>query len=150
MKADCFLVVARKKFSPGHEVSVAIKKEYLTIFFWIESQFYVSFDYLECRRKKTVILLSVCSNVHQDSEIHYLSNDSFRSSTTFIRKDGRFGVSSTNLTAAGSRRFFWWLSETVVPGHEVSEGIDRDPSTIFITMLRSITLRADTRRLLHC
>ena len=32
---------------------------------------------------------------------------------------------STNLTTNGSRQFFWWLSETPVPGHEVSEGIDR-------------------------
>ena len=57
-----------------------------------KSQFYVSFNYLECRRKKTVLLLSVGSKVHQDTKIRYLSNDSFRSSTTFARKDDRFGV----------------------------------------------------------
>ena len=44
-----------------------------------KSQFYVSLDYLERRRKKTVILLSVGNNVHQDPKIRYLSNDSFKS-----------------------------------------------------------------------
>ena len=53
---------------------------------------------------------------------------------------------STNLTADGRRRSFWQLSETVVPGHEVLEAIERASSTNFpflkseITTLCSINL----------
>ena len=44
---------------------------------------------------KIVILLSVGSNVHQDTKIRNrsLTNDSFRSSIPFIRENCRFGVS---------------------------------------------------------
>ena len=33
-----------------------------------KTQFFVSFNYLKCRRKKNVIPISVCSNVHQDTK----------------------------------------------------------------------------------
>ena len=65
-----------------------------------------SFDYSECRRKKNVILLSVGTNAHHDSKIRYLSNDSFRSSTTFIRKDDRFGVSLNKLASRWKQTVF--------------------------------------------
>ena len=52
---------------------------------------------MECKLKKTVILLSVGSNVHQDTKIQYLSNDSFKSSTTFNREDCLLGVSFNKL-----------------------------------------------------
>ena len=46
---------------------------------------------------KRLLLLSVSSNVHRDTKIRYLSNDSFRFSTTFMRKDCRFDVSFSRL-----------------------------------------------------
>ena len=124
MEADCFLGSCPQKNSAGHEVLVAIKQESLTFFFGTKSQFYVWFAYLECRRKKTVILLSVGSRVHQETMIQYLSNDSFRSSTSFMRKDCASVFHLTNLTADGTRQFSGSGQQNVVPGHAVPVAIE--------------------------
>ena len=58
-----------------------------------EGNFFASFYNFESRCKNTVALLIVGSHVHRGTKIWYLSNDSFRSKTTFIREDSRFGVS---------------------------------------------------------
>ena len=62
-------------------------------------------------------------------------------------------IHSTNLTADGSRLFPSNCRQKV--GHVVSKAIERESSTTFnwkivISMMRSITLRADTKILLPC
>ena len=91
-----FLVVVRK-FFPGTLSFGSYQTSVSNNFPLTKSQFYGWFDYMECMHKKTVIPLSVGSNVHQDTDIRYLSNDSFRSSTAFNREDCPFGVSYNKL-----------------------------------------------------
>ena len=66
---------------------------------------------------KSATLLTVGSHVHWDTKFCYLSYDSFRSSTTFIRKDGRFRVSFNKLDSRWKQTVFsarWW--QNIVPG----------------------------------
>ena len=51
----------------------------------------------ESRCKTTVTPPNVHSHVHPDAKVHYLSNDSFKSQTRFLRKEYRFGVSFIKL-----------------------------------------------------
>ena len=74
MEADSLSGSCPQKVFPGHEFLVGIKRESLTkngieqesltIFYLKKTQLNVSFDYLEWRRKKTVIMLNVGTNVH--------------------------------------------------------------------------------------
>ena len=83
-----------RKISPGDEVSIAIKQEPLTIFFWKKSiPCVIRIFGLKNGRQKTVVLLSVGSNVHRDTKTWFLSNDRFRSSRIFNRNDSCFVVS---------------------------------------------------------
>ena len=115
-----------------------------------------SFFNFESRCKKTVTLLIVGSHVHQDSTIRYLSNDTFGSSTTFNREDCPFGVSFNKLDDRWKQTVFSsGCPQKVSPGHELSIAIEQESPTTFvrkkvISLLRSLTLRADARRLLHC
>ena len=87
------LYVSTLKKNVGVSLNNKFQTRVSSNFLLKKSQFYVTFNYLECRRKKTIILLTGGINIHQDTEIRYLSHDRFRSSTIFIRKDGCFGVS---------------------------------------------------------
>ena len=127
-----FLVVLRKFFSVtwsffSYQTRVSynypLKK----------SQFYDSFDYLECRLKKTVILLSVGSKDHQDTEMRYLSNNSFESSTTFNRDYCPFGVSFSKLNVSWKQTVFSSsCPQTVSLGYEVSVAIGQESLTTFV------------------
>ena len=66
-------------------------------FLLTKSPFFGLFDYMECMSKKTVSPLSVGNNIHQDTDLRYLSNDSFWSSTAFNQEEYPFGVSFNNL-----------------------------------------------------
>ena len=92
-KQTIFSSSCPQKVFPGHEFSVAIKRESPTTFVWKIFNFFASFYSIESRGKKTVTLLIVVSHVHWGTKIWYLSNDSLKSSTTFIPNDCPFGVS---------------------------------------------------------
>ena len=107
-------------------------------------------------RKKTVTRLIVSSHFHQDSKIRYLSNDTYESSTTFNRKVCPFGVSFNKLTGRWKQTVLLVVfRKKVFPGQKVSVAIEQESPTTFvwkkiISLLRSITLRADARILLLC
>ena len=107
-------------------------------------------------RKNTVIPLSVGSNVHQDTDIRYLSNDSFRSSTAFNREDCPIGVSFNKFDDRWKQIVFSGsCPQKVSPGHKLSVAIERESlqqlsfEKKVVSLLRSITSTADARRLLH-
>ena len=79
---------------------------------------------------KTVTLLFVGSHVHRDTKFRYLSYDSFRSSTTFIRRDGVFGGSSNKLDSRWKQTVFSGsCSQNIVLGHAVPVAIEPGSST---------------------
>ena len=96
----------RKKVFPGHEFSVAIERESPTTFVWKKGNFFASFYNFESRCKNTVTLLIVDSHVHRGTKFRYLSNDSFRSSTTFNREDCPLGVSFNKFDDRCKQTFF--------------------------------------------
>ena len=96
-KQTVFSSSCPQKICLAHEFSVVIEREFPTTFVWKKGNFFASFYNFESRCKKTVTLLIVGSHVHWDTKFRYLSNNSFRSSTTFNREDCLFGVSSNKL-----------------------------------------------------
>ena len=132
MKADCCSCSCPQNFSQGHDFLVAIKRESVTTFFWKKVSS-MSRSIIWNAGVKTVILLSVGSNLHQDAKIPYISNDSFTSSTNFIREDYRFGVSISNLDSRWKQTVFSGSClQKVSPGHEFLIAIKREFLTIFV------------------
>ena len=107
-KQTVFSSSCPQKISLAHEFSVAIEREFPTTFVWKKGNFFASFYNFESRCKKTVTLLIVGSHVHWDTKFRYLSNNSFRSSTTFNREDCLFGVSFNKLNDRWKRTVFFW------------------------------------------
>ena len=106
MEADCSSSSCPQKDFPGHQFLVAITRESLTLSFRKKlSSMSRSNNWTE---KQTVILPSVGSDVHQDTDIRYLSNDSFRSSTAFNREDCPFGVSFNKFDNRRKQIVFFW------------------------------------------
>ena len=98
---------------------------------------------------KSATLLTVGSHVHWDTKFWYLSYNSFRSSTTFIQKDGRFRVSSNKLDRDGSRQFSGSFQQTVVPGHAVPVAITPGPSTTSFEKNVTSLLRSTNSEQVH-
>ena len=93
MEAECFSGSCPQYVSPGHAFLVAIKRECTTTFVWKKKVNYLlRFIPLRADARGAVTLLIVGSHVHRDTKFWELSNDSCRSSTTFNREDGPFGV----------------------------------------------------------
>ena len=105
-----------QKIVPGLAVLVAIKPGPSTTSF--EKNYFLCFvPQFQSRCMKSATLLTVGSHVHWDTKFWYLSYDSFRSSTTFIRRDGRFRVSFNKLDSRWKQTVFsgrWW--QIIVPG----------------------------------
>ena len=155
MEADCCSCSCPQNFSQGHEFSVAIKREPVTTFFWKKVSS-MSRSIIWNGSAKTVLLLSVGSNVHQHAKIPYLSNKRFRSSTTFIGKDCCFGVSINKLDSRWKQTvFFWELSAerctwTWGSGSYRNRVFNNFVWKSLVSLLHSISLRADGIRLLYC
>ena len=148
-----FLVVVRNKFHRDKK-------------FWYLSNeslqqpkkgnFFASFYNFESRCKKTVTLLIVGIHVHQGTDIQYLSNDSFGSSTTFNREDCPFGVSFNKLNDRWKQTVFSSsCPQKNSPGHEVSVAIKQESLKTFFwkkvsSISRSIIWSAGAKRLLYC
>ena len=133
---------------PGLAVPVATEPGSSKVSF--EKMYFLCFvPQFESRCMKIVTLLTVGSHVHWDTKFCYLSYDSFRSSTTFIRRDGRFGVSSNKLDRDGSRQFSGSFQQTVVPGHAVPVAIKPVPSTTLFEKNVTSLLRSTNSEQVH-
>ena len=94
-----------------------------------KSQIYVLFDYLECRRKKNVILLSVGSNVHQDTTIRYLLNKFSSRKQPSSEKIAALVFHSTNWTTDGSILFSGSCPQKKSLGQIFSVAIEKESPT---------------------
>ena len=103
-----FLVVVHKKFLWHMNFPLLLKEWFQQLSFEKKGNFFASFYNFESRCKKTVTLLIVGSHVHWNTKFWYLSNNSFRSSTTFNREDCLFGVSFNKLNDRWKHTVFFW------------------------------------------
>ena len=137
-----FSGICSQNIVPGHAVPVAIKpgpsktsfEKIVTSLLrsTISEQMHEECDAANCRQPRS-----------RDIMFRYLSYDSFGSSTTSIRKDGRFRVSFNKLDSRWEQTVFsgrCW--QNIVPGLAVPVAIEPGSSTtafekIVISLLRS-------------